>query len=490
MGGFEPDPLAHVTLPPPGETPDQKAARERREVDAQRVSDRIDEEIKLERAAMRKRRGVVKLLLLGQSESGKCAFMSFDEYARTAWKKERASWRSVIQLNLIRSIITIVETLQAEMDHRPFSPSSPSPMPQNYPYLNASASTSSSSSLDVTDSLALSARKPHGVTPLLTDKHQLLKLQDLKRRLGAGAEEVVLPEGMDSQPPSPTTLGAGRRGEFGNTERLYASSAGHGDGDEDWDDATDVIASCREDMMALWMDEAVRAVLKIRGMRLEDSAGFFLNDLERIATRNYEPSDDDVVRARLRTFAVQEHKIRFENESSLLNSIGLAHDFGKEWTIYDVGGARTMTCMATYFDDVNAIIFPISCFDERLLEDPRVNRLEDSLLLWRAVCSSKLLSQATMILFLNKCDLLKRKLKAGVRVRDHLPSYGDRSNEAAVVIKYLKEKFKDILKHCSPEPRVSYFYATSVTDTKATATTLKTVRDSILREHLKHADFV
>ncbi len=60
-----------------------------------------------------------------------------------------------------------------------------------------------------------------------------------------------------------------------------------------------------------------------------------------------------------------------------------------------------------YFDDCNAIIFlaPISCFDEKLAEDRRVNRLEDSYSLWKMICSSKLLSHAQIILFLNKCDL-------------------------------------------------------------------------------------
>ena len=60
-----------------------------------------------------------------------------------------------------------------------------------------------------------------------------------------------------------------------------------------------------------------------------------------------------------------------------------------------------------YFDDINAIIFlaPISCFDEKLAEDRRVNRLEDSYALWKMICSNKLLSRAQIILFLNKCDL-------------------------------------------------------------------------------------
>lgn len=39
----------------------------------------------------------------------------------------------------------------------------------------------------------------------------------------------------------------------------------------------------------------------------------FLNDSERIAVRNYQPTDDDVVRARLRTLGVQEYKFIFDH---------------------------------------------------------------------------------------------------------------------------------------------------------------------------------
>jgi hypothetical protein len=42
-----------------------------------------------------------------------------------------------------------------------------------------------------------------------------------------------------------------------------------------------------------------------------------------------------------------------------------------------------------------------------LLQDPRVNRLEDCLLLWKAMASNKLLASVNIVLFLNKCDLLQ-----------------------------------------------------------------------------------
>ena len=80
---------------------------------------------------------------------------------------------------------------------------------------------------------------------------------------------------------------------------------------------------------------------------------------------------------------------------------------------------------------MNAIIFlaPISAFDQPLAENPSVNRLEDSMLLWRSVVSNRLLSNVNIILFLNKCDLLKAKLEAGVKLKTHMTSYKERPND-------------------------------------------------------------
>jgi len=339
---------------------------------------------------------------------------------------------------------------------------------------------------------------------------------DLKKLLGEGVDEdqdgAAESFGPLSLEVESQTLSKPNKKEFGvrklheALERSAAVAAssrngsqrGHGSDDEPAslgepvDEATEVLASCREDMKTLWSDDTVKVVLRKRKLRLEDTAGFFLDDLDRIARRDYEPSDDDVIRARLRTVGVQEYRIGFETDSTVSTG-GIVGDAGKEWVLYDVGGSRTMRhAWVPFFDNVRAIIFlaPVSCFDERLSEDSRVNRLEDSFLLWRTVCSSKLLSKATMILFLNKCDLLKRKLKSGVQVAKYLPSFGERSNDAGTVVKYLKEKFKEVLKESSPTPRSSYVYATSVVNTKATAATIQAVKDSITREILKNADML
>lgn len=95
---------------------------------------------------------------------------------------------------------------------------------------------------------------------------------------------------------------------------------------------------------------------------------------------------------------------------------------------------------------VNCIIFlaPISAFDQVLAEDPSINRLEDSLAMWRDLCKNKILRGASIVLFLNKCDLLRAKLEAGVKLNQFLVSYGDRPNDYENVT---KSRF-DWLIHC------------------------------------------
>ena len=66
----DPDPLTAALAPPPDETPAARDAREHAEAEARRVSDEIDEQLRREGAALRKRKPPVKVLLLGQSESG------------------------------------------------------------------------------------------------------------------------------------------------------------------------------------------------------------------------------------------------------------------------------------------------------------------------------------------------------------------------------------------------------------------------------------
>lgn len=70
-----------------------------------------------------------------------------------------------------------------------------------------------------------------------------------------------------------------------------------------------------------------------------------------------------------------------------------------------------------------------------LQEDPTVNRVEDSIHIWKKVCANPLLTKATLILFLNKMDIVARTLADGAQLKDYVPSYGDQPNELENVVK-------------------------------------------------------
>ena len=77
--GSDNDPLSAVMLPPPNETFEQRAIRMQHEEEARRVSDAIDDVLKQERLAQKKKK-VVKLLLLGQGESGTHSTLLFPSF--------------------------------------------------------------------------------------------------------------------------------------------------------------------------------------------------------------------------------------------------------------------------------------------------------------------------------------------------------------------------------------------------------------------------
>ncbi|TFK29138.1 G-alpha-domain-containing protein [Coprinopsis marcescibilis] len=480
------DPLTQAIAPPPNETPEQRQLREAAETEAKKISDEIDLRLRRETEGEKKKKRPVKLLLLGQSESGKTATLKNFQltYARKEWAEERASWRSVIFLNLVRNVNVLVEHLGAEMS--------------DFPVVNDDSHESIHIIPAPRALPRLKFTELH--TRLRTSLADLTRVQkDLEARLGSASLEVHRTTFDDAAPfdrvgEFSIHSSNGWKGALNKFRDRTLRTANQSDPESspvspsrmtpNWEEETgSTLEKHREDIKLLWEDPIIGEMMVRRKLRLEDQPGYFIPDADRIASRFYQPTDDDVIRARLRTLGVQEYKFIFDHGKTV----------GQEWRLYDVGGTRSSRhAWYPYFDDMDAIIFlaPISPFDEKLAEDKRVNRLEDSYLLWRSVCSCKLLSRTQLILFLNKCDLLQAKLSRGVRIRDSVPSYGDRKNDQATATRYFQQHFKEIARHHSPVQRPFYVHLTSVIDTRSTAVTLGAVEESILREHLRRADLI
>ncbi|THH05648.1 hypothetical protein EW146_g9848 [Bondarzewia mesenterica] len=489
-------------------------------------------------------------------------------YTPTAFREDRVHWRAIIQLNLIRSIHAILAALAASRDLLSQSPRTrartidsgwdessdlystlggggPPSLPLSYSY---SSSSDDDRADDELDALALR---------LLPLRHAE---QYLKARLVPPDEDEAVDLGLTQPGGLAKEIfvrpGRWRASVLGCPTRL--SEIG---GAED-DEPQRVLHACRREMMALWASQRVKEVLAFKRVRLEEESGFFLNDLERLTSDDYMPTDgqsppsqprraagetqDDRrlgVQVRDGSGPVERHGMaargcrRFEVPSaslppplsSLVHSVNeqtprltddpcsdvsgtdnafpcpstrayvdlvgfLLNNTTATWVPFFDNGAsphspskniiiikRQLNVLAFFFfvlwvggGAVDAIIFlaPISAFDQVLTEDLKVNRLvrplalffpEDSVLLWKAVCSNKLLAHVDLVVFLNKCDILARKLDAGVRLAKYVRSYGERSNDMDTASKYFRSKFSAIQRVYSPLPRKFYGFCTSVT---------------------------
>lgn len=78
------DPLDEVLKPPIDETEQDRVIRQAQEAEARRVSQAIDDSIRAEKQAQKKK-GIVRLLLLGQSESGMSHLNGLFSFTSTAY---------------------------------------------------------------------------------------------------------------------------------------------------------------------------------------------------------------------------------------------------------------------------------------------------------------------------------------------------------------------------------------------------------------------
>jgi len=184
-------------------------------------------------------------------------------FSKEEWEKERDGWRAVVQLNIVRSITTIIRVVESEMNG------------------DAPADSEDEQSINTIESTTEALK--------FTERHQLLMIRlapllrveaELKRRLGAGAEPVQ-PTSMSATPfDTPQDIRPRRKpAEFSVRSWRDVLSpdsrtqSGECSAASDADLTTNTIAGCKDDMKALWMDKAVQQALKRRKLQLPDSAG-------------------------------------------------------------------------------------------------------------------------------------------------------------------------------------------------------------------------
>ena len=178
-----------------------------------------------------------------------------------------------------------------------------------------------------------------------------------------------------------------------------------------------------------------------------DNAPYFFVRAPELAKPGYVPTDDDLVRARMRTrgtvegdFLVGEQRLR----------------------VIDVGGQRNeREKWVKHFEDVRAVVFVValSDYDLALADDPLRNRLVEAMGLFHWAATHASFRRAALVLLLNKYDVFEEKVRsvplrsqAEGRFLDFSDVRGDASPQAA--LEYLVNRFRTLASHrISERPR-------------------------------------
>lgn len=174
----------------------------------------------------------------------------------------------------------------------------------------------------------------------------------------------------------------------------------------------------------------------------------YFDAVERIAQPDYLPTDQDVLRSRVKTTGITE-------TTFIIGDL--------TYRMFDVGGQRSERKKWIHcFENVTTILFlvAISEYDQLLFEDETVNRMQEALTLFDSICNSRWFVKTSIILFLNKIDRFKEKLPVSP-MKNYFPDYEGGADYAAAC-DYILNRFVSLNQ---AEQKQIYTHFTCATDT-------------------------
>ncbi|XP_064172399.1 guanine nucleotide-binding protein subunit alpha-13-like [Anguilla rostrata] len=228
---------------------------------------------------------------------------------------------------------------------------------------------------------------------------------------------------------------------------------------------------CLPSLRALWADSGIQqAYDRRREFQLGESVKYFLDHLDKLGEPDYLPSQQDILLARKPTKGIHEYDFQIKNVPFKMVDVGGQRSERRRW----------FEC----FDSVTSILFLVSSseYDQVLMEDRLTNRLKESLDIFETIVNNRVFSNVSIILFLNKTDLLEEKVQT-VDIRDYFPEYQGQPHCLADVQKFLVECFRG--KRRDQQQKPLYHHFTTAINTENIRLVFRDVKDTILHDNLK-----
>uniref|UniRef100_A0A8D0FH62 G protein subunit alpha L n=1 Tax=Strix occidentalis caurina TaxID=311401 RepID=A0A8D0FH62_STROC len=242
----------------------------------------------------------------------------------------------------------------------------------------------------------------------------------------------------------------------------------------------------------LWDDEGVKACFeRSNEYQLIDCAQYFLERIDSVSMDDYTPTDQDLLRCRVLTSGIFETRFQVDKVNFHMFDVGGQRDERRKW----------IQC----FNDVTAIIFVVACSSYNMVirEDNNTNRLRESLDLFKSIWNNRWLRTISIILFLNKQDMLAEKVLAGKsKIEDYFPEYAhytvpeDATPDAGEDPKvtrakfFIRDEFLRISTASGDGRHYCYPHFTCAVDTENIRRVFNDCRDIIQRMHLRQYELL
>uniref|UniRef100_A0A3Q0S7C7 Guanine nucleotide-binding protein subunit alpha n=1 Tax=Amphilophus citrinellus TaxID=61819 RepID=A0A3Q0S7C7_AMPCI len=220
----------------------------------------------------------------------------------------------------------------------------------------------------------------------------------------------------------------------------------------------------------VWNDHGVqRCFERRREFQISDSAKYYLTDLDRITDPSYLPTLQDILRVRVPTTGIIEYPFEFSKVIFRMVDVGGQRSERKKW----------IHC----FEGVTSIIFlaALNEYDQVLYESENDNRLCESLALFKTITSWLWFQESSIILFLNKTDLLEEKIQQS-HLKTYFPDYNGPKQDAESAKKFILQMYVGL--H-TDRHKPLYSHYTCATDTENIRIVFKSVKDTLLQENLE-----
>ena len=157
---------------------------------------------------------------------------------------------------------------------------------------------------------------------------------------------------------------------------------------------------------------------------------------------------------------------------------------GIPFLFVDVGGQRSQR-QKWYqcFEGITSILFLVASseFDQVLFEDRRTNRLTESCNIFETIVNNKAFGNVSIILFLNKTDLLELKIRE-ISIGQYFPEFKGNPGSLTDVQNFELGMF-DNRRRIRTKPLFHHF--TTAVDTENIRFVFQAVKDTILQDNLR-----